>query len=67
MSRLMALSVVTRRQDLLDPLMREIGAAVLVGEEVKTARLGQLQQRITEMQAEMRLLKGSAPSIRGDD
>lgn len=67
MSRFFAIAVVTARQDLLDPLVREIGAAVLVGDEVKTARLGQLQKQIADAQKEMRELKGSAPKMRGDD
>jgi hypothetical protein len=67
MSRFFAIAVVTARQDLLDPLVREIGAALLVGDEVKTARLGQLQQTIAAAQAEMRKLKGSAPKMRGDE
>lgn len=67
MSRFFAIAVVTARQDLLDPLVREIGAAVLVGDEVKTARLGQLQKQIADAQKEMRELKGSAPKMRGDE
>lgn len=66
-SRLFALLVVTDRQDLLDPIMRKIGAALLVGDEVRTARLGAVQQRITELQAELRELKISAVPIRGDE
>lgn len=64
MSRFMALVAVTGRHDLLDPLMREIGAALLVGEEVLTARVGHVRQQIRELQAEMRRLEGSAPLIR---
>lgn len=63
-SRLFALLVVTDRQDLLDPIMRKLGAALLVGEEVKTARLGHLQQLIAQAQDEMRKLKADAPTIR---
>ena len=66
MSRCFAIAVVTARQDLLDPLVHEIGAALLVGAEVKTARLGQLQQTIAAAQKEMRELKGNAPKMRGD-
>jgi len=65
MSRFWALAVVTARQDLLDPLLRDIGMAGLVGDEVKTARLGQLQQQIAAAQAEMRKLRGKAPKMRG--
>lgn len=65
MSRFLALLAVTRRQDLLDPIMRKIGAAVLVGEEVKTARLGHLRQQIKKLQQEERALSGRAPLMRG--
>ena len=44
MSRFLALVAVTSRHDLLDPLIREIGAAVLVGAEVHTARLGHIDR-----------------------
>lgn len=64
MSRFLALLVVTGRQDLLDPLLREIGAALLVGDEVKTARLGQIEQLLAELQEERRHLRGSTPRIR---
>lgn len=64
MSRFFALLVVTGRQDLLDPLVREIGAALLVGDEVKTARLGQIERLLAELQDERRALKGAAPKIR---
>lgn len=65
MSRFLALVAVTGRQDLLDPLLREIGAAVLVGEEVYTARIGQIDAQITRLTEERRKLKTSAPLIRG--
>lgn len=67
MSRFLALLVVTKRQDLLDPIARKIGAAVLVGEEVKTARLGHLEQRIRELQQEARSLRAGAPTMRGGE
>lgn len=63
-SRLMALIAVTGRHDLLDPLMREIGAALLVGEEVHTARLGHIDRQIAQLQAEKKRIAGSAPLIR---
>lgn len=63
-SRLFALLAVTDRQDLLDPIMREIGAALLVGDEVRTARLGHLQQIKQRIEAEMRALRIDAPEIR---
>lgn len=66
MSRFLALIVVTGRHDLLDPLMREIGAAVLVGAEVMTARLGQIDQTIAQLTEERSKLAAIAPLIRGD-
>ncbi|MFV0642948.1 MAG: hypothetical protein ACK5NN_00355 [Sphingomonadaceae bacterium] len=65
MSRFFALLAVTGRQDLLDPLLRQIGAALLVGDEVKTARLGQIETMIATLQQERRTLKGACPNIRG--
>jgi len=65
MSRFLALVAVCSRQDLLDPLLREIGAAVLVGEEVHTARMGQIEAQIARLNEERRRLKASAPLIRG--
>ena len=64
-SRLMALIAVSGRHDLLDPLMREIGAALLVGEEVHTARLGHIDRQIEALRAERKRIAGSAPLIRG--
>jgi hypothetical protein len=63
-SRLLALVAVTDRQDMLDPLMREIGAAVLVGEEVHTARIGHIDREIAKLKAERGKISGSAPLIR---
>lgn len=63
-SRLLAIVAVTNRHDLLDPLMREIGAAVLVGEEVQTARLGHIERQIAELNEERRKLKNAVPLIR---
>lgn len=64
MSRFLALVAVTGRHDLLDPLLREIGAALLVGEEVHTARLGHIDRQIEQLRAERRRIAGSAPLIR---
>ncbi len=64
MSRALALVVVTRRHDLLDPIMRRIGAGLLVGDEVLTARLGQIDRQMEKLKAERRKLAGDAPLIR---
>lgn len=65
MSRFWALVAVTERLDLVDPLVREIGGALLVGEEVMTARVGHVRQQIKELQQELKSLEASAPLIRG--
>ena len=65
MSRFFALLTMTGRQDLLDPLLREIGAALLVGEEVHTARIGHIDRQIEKLKEERRRIAGSAPLIRG--
>mgnify|MGYP001171398043 CR=1 FL=1 len=67
MSRFFALVAVTDRQDLLDPLLREIGAALLVGEEVLTARLGHIDRHIEHLKAERRRIAAQAPLIRTGD
>lgn len=64
-SRLLALIIVTNRQDMLDPLLREGGMGVLVGEEVSTARIGHLMRVRAEADAELRKLNRTAPRIRG--
>lgn len=64
MSRFLALVAVTNRYDLLDRLLRQIGAAVLVGEEVHTARLGQIDREIAHLQAERKKVSVRAPLIR---
>jgi hypothetical protein len=55
---------VTDRQDLLDPIMRKIGAALLVGDEVKTARLGQIETLMNQLKDEQRRLRNEATPIR---
>lgn len=65
MSRFWALVQVTNRHDVLDQLLRPIGAGLLVGEEVHTARIGQLELMIGQMQRELRAVKTRAPLIRG--
>jgi hypothetical protein len=63
-SRLWALIAVTQRLDLLDERCREIGGALLVGEEVHTARLGHIDREIAKLQAERRRIADQAPLIR---
>ena len=66
MCRFLALVAVCGRQDLLDPLVRQIGAALLVGEEVHTARIGHLRRHRSKIDEELRALERKAPMIRGD-
>ena len=65
-SRLIALTLVTKRHDLLDERMREGGMAVLFGDEVKTARLGDIKRRIAALKQEERAIERSSPVIRGN-
>ena len=65
MSRFWALVQVTGRHDVLDQLLRPIGAGLLVGEEVHTARIGHLDQQIAKLQSERKRLAATAPLIRG--
>lgn len=67
MSRFLALVSVCERHDVLDQLLRPIGAGVLVGDEVLTARLGHIERQIEQLKTEGRRLRGSAPLIRGTE
>lgn len=61
--RLFALVAVTERFDVLDALMRRIGAAVLVGEEIRTAQLGHLDRQIADLKAQKRTLEAATKPI----
>jgi hypothetical protein len=66
-ARFFALIAVTERFDLLDATVRQIGAALLVGEELITARLGHLKTQLRELQQEIRAVEQAAtPITRGD-
>lgn len=62
-ARLLALVAVTERFDLLDALVRRIGAALLVGEELHAARLGHLRAQQRALAGEIRKLEASATPI----
>lgn len=62
-SRMKALVAVTTRHDLLDRDLRGIGAALLVGEEIRTARLGHLRARKAEIEAEIRAVERNVQPI----
>lgn len=65
-ARFLALIAATGRFDLLDSVMRRIGAAVLVGEQIHTARVGDLRCRLRAMQAELTKLERMARPIGGE-
>lgn len=62
-ARMLALIAVTNRHDLLDREVREIGAAVLVGEEIKAAKVGHLRSKIARLNAELKEAERQAPII----
>jgi hypothetical protein len=61
--RFLALIAATSRHDILDHVLRRIGAAVLVGEEIATARAGHLRCTITRLQAELKTVEQHARPI----
>ena len=61
--RFLALIAATSRHDLLDTILRRIGAAVLVGEEITTARVGHLRSQIAELQTELKSFEKHARPI----
>ncbi|KAK0356985.1 hypothetical protein [Sphingobium yanoikuyae] len=62
-SRMLALIAVTSRFDLLDRELREIGAAVLVGEEIHTAEIGHIDSEIEKLMRRRKDLKRINPTI----
>lgn len=52
MARALALIAVTDRHDILDYLVRRIGAVLLIGEEINAARIGHLDRQIAALQEE---------------
>lgn len=65
MSRFLALVAVTGRHDLLDPLIREIGAAIVEGEEVLTVELGHIDRQMAALRDRRKRIADRAPLIRG--
>lgn len=63
--RLLAMTQVTERYDLLDRVTRRIGAALLVGEEILTAELGHIDRQIAELRERRRSIEHAAPVIAG--
>lgn len=62
-ARLLALIAVTSRYDLLDVLLRRIGAALLIGDEMHAARLGHLQAEANRINAQLRQARQAAQPI----
>lgn len=62
-SRLLALVAVTDRFDLLDALVRRIGASLLVGDEILAAELGHIDRNIAALKARRRSIEGATPMI----
>lgn len=61
--RFLALVAATDRHDVLDMLIRQIGGAVLIGEEIHTAQLGHIDRQIAELKARRRSIEGAARPI----
>lgn len=61
--RFLALIAATSRHDILDHVLRRIGAAVLVGEEIATARAGHLRATIDRLKAELKQVEQQARPI----
>jgi hypothetical protein len=61
--RFLALMAVTERFDILDAVMIRVGARVLVGEEVHTARVGHLKAHIRRLQGELKAAERMAQPI----
>jgi hypothetical protein len=62
-ARFLAFVAVTRRYDLLDHVLRRIGAAALVGEEILCARSGHLRAQIDRLKAELKDIENRAGPI----
>lgn len=62
-ARFLALVAATHRYDVLDALVRLIGATLLVGEEVYTAELGHIETQIRALEARKRGLRPLAKTI----
>lgn len=62
--RFLALVAVTERHDLLDHIVRRVGAALLVGEEIHAARLGHLRAQRRRIDAEIRAAEACATEIK---
>lgn len=65
-SRFLGLIVATQRFDVLDGLLRQIGCAVVVGEEILLAEIGHLETQRRNIDQRLKSLKAEAqPLTRG--
>ena len=64
-ARLLAVIAFTERFDLLNLLCRRIGCAVLVGDEINTARLGHLKAQRMLLDQEIKELRAQVQPIEG--
>jgi hypothetical protein len=62
--RFLALIAVTNRFDILDATVRRVGAALLVGDEIKTAELGNIDRQIAALRQRRKSIEGSAPVVK---
>lgn len=64
--RFLALVAATGRYDVLDAVCRQVGAGILVGEEIFLAEIGHLESQRRQLDARLRTLKATAtPLTRG--
>jgi hypothetical protein len=63
-NRFLALVAVTNRFDVLDAIVRKIGAALLVGDEIRTAELGNIDRQIAALKQRRRSIEAHAPVVK---
>ena len=59
--RFLALIAVTNRFDILDATVRKVGAALLVGDEIRTAELGNIDRQIAALRVRRKSIEVDAP------
>lgn len=63
-ARFLGLIVATQRFDVLDALMRQIGCAVVVGEEILLAEIGHLETQRRNIEQRLKSLKAEAKPLK---
>jgi len=61
--RFLALTRATQQPWLWQEVLRDEGITILIGDEARLAQLGHAEAKMREMQANIRRLKGLAPSV----